>query len=138
LKKQSLRLRLLVGIGAPLCISLLVLFCIFFKKTPPCIFYELTGLLCPGCGAGRCSLALLRFDLHAAFRCNPLLFLSLPFLSYYMAKLYIAFVFGRDILPFPEIKNRWFGITITVLIIAYWVLRNIPVFPFILLNPNMI
>ena len=55
-----------------------------------------------------------------------------------MAKLYIAFVFGRDILPFPEIKNRWFGITITVLIIAYWVLRNIPVFPFILLNPNMI
>ena len=81
-------------------------------------------------------LALLHLDFYAAFRYQPLLFISLPFLSYYIAKLYIAFVFGKDILPFPKIKNRWFGISVTCIVIAYWILRNIPVYPFTLLAPG--
>ena len=81
-------------------------------------------------------LALLHLDLYAAFRYQPLLFLFFPFLVYYSAKVYIAFVFGKDILPFPTIRNAWFGISVVVIIIAYWILRNIPVFPFTLLSPN--
>ena len=138
LKKQSLKLRILAGVGIPLCILLLGAFGLWLGKTPPCLFYELTGLYCPGCGTGRFMLALLHLEFYAAFRYHPLLFLSFPFLAYYVMKLYIAFVFGKDILPFPEIRNRWFGITVTVMIVAYWILRNIPVFPFTLLAPNAV
>jgi len=138
LKNYSLRLRILIGIGIPFGILLLAIYALLIGKTPPCLFYEFTGLYCPGCGAGRFMLSLLHLDFYAAFRYQPLLFISFPFLSYYIAKLYIAFVFGKDILPFPKIKNRWFGITVTVLIIAYWILRNIPVFPFTLLAPNAV
>ena len=131
-------MRLLIGLGMPLGILFIAACCYFLRATPPCLFYELTGLLCPGCGTGRYLLSLLRLDLYAAFRYNPLLFVSFPFLVYYTLKLYIAFVFGKDVLPFPKIKNRWFGITITVIFVAYWIFRNIPVFPITLLNPNLI
>ena len=39
---------------------------------PPCVFRSLTGIPCPGCGSGRAALALVRFDLPAAFASNPL------------------------------------------------------------------
>jgi hypothetical protein len=83
-------------------------------------------------------LSLLHGELYAAFRYQPLLFVSFPFLVYYVLKVYVAFVFGRDVLPFPSIRNRWFGITVTAVIIAFWILRNIPVFPFTLLAPTSI
>jgi hypothetical protein len=134
--KKSLKLRILTGVGVPLGALLLIAACLFLKNTPPCLFYQLTGLHCPGCGAGRFMLAILRADPYAALRAQPLLFISFPFLCYYVAKLYIAFVFGRDVLPFPRIRNRWFGITVAVVIIAYWILRNIPAFPFTLLAPS--
>ena len=138
MKNQSLKLRFLIGFGVPIGILFLAVFGILFGKTPPCMFYEVTGLLCPGCGSGRFMLALLHLDLYAAFRYQPLLFLFFPFLVYYSAKVYIAFVFGKDILPFPTIRNAWFGISVVVIIIEYWILRNIPVFPFTLLAPNAI
>ncbi len=83
-------------------------------------------------------LSLLHGELYAAFRYQPLLFVSFPFLVYYVLKVYIAFVFGKDILPFPKIRNRWFGITVAVIIVGYWILRNIPVYPFTLLTPTSI
>ena len=136
--KKSLKLRILTGVGVPICALLLIFACIFLKNTPPCLFYATIGLYCPGCGAGRYLLALLRGDLYAAFRYQPLLFISFPFLVYYVLKVYISFVFGKDILPFPKVRNRWFGITVAVIIVGYWILRNIPVYPFTLLTPTSI
>ena len=133
---QKRSLRLLIGIGAPTAALALVAFCIFFEKTPPCLFYELTGLYCPGCGTGRALLALLHGRLYAAFRYQPLMIIFLPALAYYISKLYLAFVFGRDILPFPTIRSKWLAIMVTAVMIAYWILRNIPVIPFSYLAPT--
>ena len=83
-------------------------------------------------------LSLMHFEFYAAFRYQPLLFVSLPLLTYLVAKLYISFVFGKDILPFPKIRAKWVGIAIVLLIVAYWVLRNIPLFPFNLLAPTAV
>ena len=47
----------------------------------PCPFRAATGLLCPGCGATRLCLALLRGDFAAAWRANPVLLLLLPVLA---------------------------------------------------------
>ncbi len=135
---KNKKLRLLVGLGAPTGALLIASIFFILEKTPPCIFYEITGLYCAGCGSGRCMLAVLNLDFYAAFRYQPLLFISSPFLVYYVAKLYLGFVFGKDVLPFPEIRGKWAGITVVAVIIAYWILRNIPVFPFTLLAPNAV
>ncbi len=131
-------LRLLVGIGVPVGAVLFVLSMLWIPKAPPCPFYILTGIYCPGCGAGRCVTALLHFRFYAAFRYNPLMVICLPFVAYYLFKVYFGFVLGRDLLPIPKIRGRAFGITVLTVIIAYWILRNIPVYPFSLLAPTAV
>ncbi len=135
---KSIFLRLLVGVGIPISMVAVALFFAIIKNSPPCIFYLLTGLHCPGCGAGRCFLALMRFEFYQAFRYQPLLFIFLPVIAYYLLKVYIKFVFGKDVLPFPEIRSKFIAVSIPVVIIAYWILRNIPILPFTLLAPNTV
>ena len=47
----------------------------------PCVFHELTGLQCPGCGVTRMILALSRLDLAAAMKANAFLTVTLPYLT---------------------------------------------------------
>jgi hypothetical protein len=53
---------------------------------PVCFFHQTTGLLCPGCGTLRGLHQLLHGHLAAAFRFNPMLIVSLPFLCWFGAK----------------------------------------------------
>ncbi len=137
-KKAPLALRIAVGVGLPVGALLLIIVCVGSGKTPPCLFYQFTGLHCVGCGAGRCFLALFHFRFYAAFRAQPLLFLSLPLLCYLALKFYLEFVFGKVILPFPKIRNRAVGITVAVVVLGYWILRNIPYPPFSYLAPTAV
>ena len=41
----------------------------------PCIFHELTGLDCPGCGITRCLFYLVNLRIKGAFLVNPLVFI---------------------------------------------------------------
>lgn len=50
----------------------------------PCVFRELTGFLCPGCGITRLCLALIDIDLYQAFRFNMLVFLLVPMYVIYL------------------------------------------------------
>ncbi len=45
----------------------------------PCLFYRLTGRLCPGCGVSRMCISLLRGDFAAAWRYNAVILCLLPF-----------------------------------------------------------
>jgi hypothetical protein len=103
---------------------------------PRCVFNALTGLHCPGCGATRCVGALLQGDIAQAFAYNPLFVLLLPFLAY---------AFGRGA------YRSWTGkkapgqaippIALKVLafvLAAYFIARNIPVYPFDLLAPHQL
>ena len=56
----SRRKRLLLGLALPLLLGLLALYEATDGLSIPCLFYELTGLYCPGCGSGRAVNALLR------------------------------------------------------------------------------
>ena len=132
------RLRLLIGIGVPIGAVLFILSVLWVPRTPPCPFYILTGLYCPGCGAGRCVTALFRFRFYAAFRYNPLMVIALPFVAYYLCKVYFGFVFGRDVLPVPKIRGRALGVAVLIAVMAYWLLRNVPLYPFTLLAPTAI
>lgn len=99
-----------------------------------CVFYELTGLYCPGCGSGRALHALIRGDVLRAVDLNLFFVLAIPFLGYYFFSLYLKLILRRDILKRPFIPI-WVTVAVLVLIFAYAVLRNLPGMPFELLAP---
>ncbi|MBI2805663.1 MAG: DUF2752 domain-containing protein [Planctomycetes bacterium] len=102
---------------------------------PPCWFYWLTGLHCPGCGATRCVHSLLHGDLAQAFAWNPLFVLVSPLLIYVAVETYYIAWTGR------RIKRRtpgWAVFLLVFVIVSYWVLRNIEIYPLTLLAPHRI
>src|SRR5688500_20303324 len=48
---------------------------------PSCLFHDLTGWYCPGCGITRALHALVHFEVARAFAMNALLVVSLPLLA---------------------------------------------------------
>ncbi len=106
---------------------------------PPCPFHTLTGLHCPGCGTARGILRILGGDILGGLRQNLLLALTLPLLA--LADINIIFrVFGRKPpLPLENPPQPWgklLPLAAAILIGAFWILRNIPVFPFTFLAPE--
>ncbi len=77
---QRARLRrLLVGVAALLALGFAYAAYLQFGGVPiPCVFHEITGLKCPGCGVTRMCMALLQGKVSAAFAANPAVFLFLP------------------------------------------------------------
>ena len=125
----TLALRILVGVGAPalllaLCLTLLRGWHLF------CLFYELTGLYCPGCGSGRAALALLHGRVGEAFGYNALAMLFLPPCAYLLLREYLRFVFPGLGLR-PTVLSARAGHISLALILLFWVLRNLPAFAFL-------
>ena len=79
---------------------------------PRCPFLLLTGYKCPGCGTLRGIHSLLHLRLVEAFGYNPLMVLSLPFL------------FALSVSPKLS-RNAFVGKAVLVVILCYWVLRNV-------------
>lgn len=101
---------------------------------PPCLFHTCTGIYCPGCGSTRAAHALLHGDVLGAMRKNLFLVVAGPFLLYWLLSRASGVFFGRR---FPE--RRLSGRTtwlIALLVIGYWIARNIPCYPFELLAPH--
>ncbi len=127
-------LRILVGIGVPLVCLMGILTLYFYGNPFPCLFYKFTHLYCPGCGAGRAATALIHLDLLTALRNNILFVIFCLPCGYYAAKVYISFVCGKDILPWKDAPG-WVYTAIGITFVLYWILRNLPFFPFTLLAP---
>lgn len=100
---------------------------------PPCLFHKLTGLHCAGCGSTRAMHNLLRGNLAEALGHNPLLVLVLPALAYGLV-LEVLQMAGVRALPRPDLPARWVW-GLVALIIIYWIVRNIPFYPFDYLAP---
>ena len=102
---------------------------------PPCLFQRYTGLHCPGCGSTRGLHALLHGRVWAAFRYNALMVLALPFLGFAFIR-YTRRVFGsKPQPPRRTIRAGWIW-GLFALVVAYWVLRNLPFRPFVWLAPT--
>ena len=97
-----------------------------------CPFHWVTGLYCPGCGTLRAVHQGLSGHLLAALDLNALAVITLPLL------LLLA-------VPLPGVRERWqparlahsvcFGRACVVAILAFWVVRNIPIWPLTVLAP---
>ncbi len=96
---------------------------------PKCIFFTLTGMTCPGCGALRATHHLLHGQFASAFHFNPLAVISFPFL----VGAFVAYAFhvvrGRDFSPERLAMPRWIwgGFAAGIL---FAIARNLPFAPF--------
>lgn len=91
---------------------------------PPCPSRTLLGLDCPGCGGLRGTYDLVHGDVVGALDHN----LLLPFLLVavaYGVVLAVAPLFGRHVRPLRP--PRWAVVTGAVVLVAFTVLRNLPV-----------
>ena len=123
-KKELLTLGLLLVLGTAACVVLLLIppGSPHAKWFPKCMFHQLTGLYCPGCGATRALSALLHGDIKASLHNNLLLFPLLGLIAVLIVK--------------PEISlKRSVAITIVAVVLLFAILRNIPVAPFTYLAP---
>jgi hypothetical protein len=105
-------------------------------RTPPCPFRTLTGFYSPGCGTRSALLQLARGNFYAAWRLNQLTITLLPAGILFFASHLLAALTGRPrrrvFLP------PWLIWVIFIAFTAFWILRNIPVYPFILLRPTIV
>lgn len=100
----------------------------------PCPFHFLTGLHCPGCGSQRALHQLVHFNMYGAFRYNPLLVLSLPILIYSVGITIYNFIYQTKY-RVSFFYNNTFIYTYFGIVVAFWILRNIPFEPFSYLAP---
>ena len=104
-----------------------VLYAFLILHTPfriPCLFREVTGLQCPGCGTSRMALALMRFDIPAAFAYNPIAFFSFP--AWFLISI-CAFVGRPKALRNSKNLLRILYINIVVYMI-FAIFRNLPLY----------
>jgi hypothetical protein len=95
---------------------------------PPCFFYRTTTLFCPGCGSQRAIHQLLHGHLLAAMHDNVLICLIIPLLLWELA--------ARNYRRLPVLLDRpKSGWIVVWIVLAFWILRNIPVWPCNLLAP---
>jgi hypothetical protein len=96
---------------------------------PKCPFRLVTGWQCPGCGSTRACYQLLHLQPIAAFKLNPLMVLTLPFIIYGLLGFTRSAITGqpqrRLFIP-PIYLWAWL-----VLLIFFWVFRNTPWYPFV-------
>ncbi len=88
-----------------------------------CPIHKLSGFYCPGCGITRMFFAILRLDFYQAFRYNPLVFILLIL---YLFKIIMELIIKHPI----TISNRSTYILLFI-VIAYGILRNVPLFKFL-------
>ena len=99
---------------------------------PVCPFYHMTHLFCPGCGSQRALHALLHGQISGAFGYNPLFVPALVF-GAVEGSLIVLRKAGRQVRPLSEFRLiPWM---VFVVIMLFWVLRNIPFMPFRMLAP---
>lgn len=92
----------------------------------PCVFHELTGLYCPGCGITRLLFSLLELNFFQAFRSNPLVFILLILIILYLILKLILKRFNINL----TIPNYIYYFLL-IIVILFGILRNIPGFVFL-------
>jgi len=101
---------------------------------PRCVFHSLTGLYCPGCGTTRAFHALVHGDFAAALRDNLFFAALLPVILWLLAIETGGAFFGwRPRLRPAPAALLW---TLLAALIAFTVLRNIPIPAFEFLRPR--
>ncbi|WP_312923353.1 DUF2752 domain-containing protein [Empedobacter brevis] len=131
---------LVYGLATLAPLLVIVYFYSYYSNQSPfsikCMFHELTGLWCPGCGGQRAFSLLVHGHILQSLRYN----LLLPSALYICAQLYYSIIgniflgntmTGKLHLPANFARN------FLIFLLVYSILRNIPISPFIYLAPEV-
>ena len=101
---------------------------------PKCPLYVTTSFYCPGCGSQRATHQLLQLNIVGILQQNALYLIGLLIIGYHLIITGINLFFKKNI--YNYIYHPKTPMIILVFIIIFWILRNIPFYPFNLLAPN--
>lgn len=89
---------------------------------PQCVFHNLTGYDCPGCGFQRALYAVLHGDIARAWKFNPFMFFIVP-----VGLCYLAVELSRR--PLPKLRRIMFSPSVLYsligVIVIWWIVRNL-------------
>jgi len=94
---------------------------------PKCPLYSLAGLHCPGCGSQRALGSLLRGDLMGVFSAHVLFIPGL---------ILCVFLYLTRKKDWAWQRNTKFTFGVLIVLIVFFILRNIPMHPFTILAPH--
>lgn len=133
-KKIKISLIILAVIG---CISILSLFFLYnplqYDFFPKCPIHTYTGTHCPGCGSQRAIHKILNGQIIEGLKHNLLIPLILVVLIYDITIKALNRLLRKKITNL--LHKPIVTISILVIIILYWILRNIDTYPFTILAP---
>jgi hypothetical protein len=92
---------------------------------PPCLFHNLTGLDCPGCGAQRALHQLLHGNLLGAVRLNAMFVVSLPLAAWFGTRWILRSSRGQA----ASLNAKWMSLYLLAWLV-FGVLRNLRFPPF--------
>lgn len=99
---------------------------------PVCPTKLLFGIDCPGCGSLRMLYSVLHGDLAGAASFNALSLVALPLLLWTYGAWAYGRVTGRRVRGWQH--HRWSAAVVLVLVLVWFVVRNLPFEPFIALR----
>ncbi|MBY0460011.1 MAG: DUF2752 domain-containing protein [Gemmataceae bacterium] len=104
------------------------------SRYPKCFHYKLSGTHCPGCGTARALHFALNGDLARAAGNNVFSLVALPVVLVATVPKLVRWVLGRPQSDW-RLGARWVKLLV-VLLLLFWISRNIPLYPFTLLAPT--
>ncbi len=93
----------------------------------PCIFHEVTGFYCPGCGVTRMFIALFHLEFKKAFFYNQFVFILLILYLCYLLINTIYYLINNKSIKIPE----YIIYILIAIAIIFGILRNIPLFNYL-------
>lgn len=134
---SRLTVRLLAAIGVAVMIGASG-FVAYFDPAkssffPVCPFYAMTGFACPGCGLTRAFHSLFHGDIIPAIDFNLLVPMWAVIFGWIFVSLVLLALRGRGLPMWPA--RPGFLVTLLIVVLAFGVARNIPVYPFTILFP---
>lgn len=111
----------------PLILAVIALFYFIFDPMewgfmPRCVFHQITGLQCMGCGSQRMLHALLHGDIAGAFKANALFTCSLPFILFL---LWLEMYKRKYSRLYARVHSIFLIISVGVVLLLWMILRNI-------------
>lgn len=103
--------------------------------TAPCNIKTLTGLECPGCGGQRALHFLLHGHILTAMRYNLFFVLAMPFLAVFYIRFVQVYILKQDRFLKSFVFSTYFAYGLLIAVLLFFILRNIPIEPFIYLAP---